>query len=892
LNEPLPPETDDPTAAGLLDPRLLEGALTAGGIEVAPIRELLKAGRQEVVRRFRAGEPVAGLVRQLASLVDRVAVRLWTRVLGPDGDAATLVAGGGYGRRELLPGSDVDLMVLLEERCADRCRQRVEQYLTLLWDVGLEVGHSVRTVADCEHEAARDLTVITNLMESRRLAGSHPLYARMRAVIAPERLWPSPQFFAAKLAEQQARHREHDDALYNLEPNVKEGPGGLRDIQLIAWVLKRHFGADDLADLVRNGFLTRRECTSLIEAQNFLWRVRFALHALAARREDRLLFHHQQTLAREFGYRDDARQLAVEQFMKDYYRCVQEVARLTEMLLQLFQEAILHAEHRDEITPINSRFRARNGYLEVTGEHVFRRYPFALLEVFLVLQENPWLEGVRAATIRLIRDHRHLIDDAFRRDIRNRSLFLELMRQPRGITHELRRMHRYGVLAAYLPAFGSVVGQMQHDLFHVYTVDEHILVVVRNLRRMAVPRFFTELPLASELMQRLPKPELVYLAGLFHDIAKGRGGDHSELGALDAMQFCLDHDLSAYDARLVSWLVRHHLTMSRTAQREDVSDPEVVTRFAALVGDEVHLNYLYVLTVADIRGTNPRLWNSWRDVLLRELYSATLRTLRRGLGSPIDKADLIAETQDEVWRRLTELRRGDVRVTRLWASLPEDYFVRHTPDEIARHARAVLYSPPGDLPLVEVRPRGDRGGTEVLVVTHDRDYLFASATTVMDRLGLSIQDARIITSGEGLVLDTFIVLDSQGRPVEDRAELEAIAGELRAGLGAPSGAPPAVVSRRPERRLRHFSVPTDVRFRTDRPGRTVMEVVTSDRPGLLARLAVAMAGCGVRLHSARIATYGERVEDFFFVTGPDGAPLGEQSRERLRGEVLRALSEP
>jgi len=870
---------------------VIEGAFVAGGVAVAPLRETLKAGRQEVVRRFRAGEPVATLVRQLADMVDRLTVRLWVHLLGPDADTAALVAAGGYGRRELLPGSDVDLMVLLDDRCRERCRERIEQYLTLLWDVGLEVGHSVRTVEDCVEEGARDLTVITNLLESRQLAGSTDLYARMRDAIGPERVWPSPKFFAAKLEEQQARYRAHDDALYNLEPNVKEGPGGLRDIQLIAWVLKRHFGADDLADLVRSGFLTRDECTALIESQNFLWRVRFALHMAAGRREDRLLFHHQQTLAREFGYHDDGRQLAVEQFMKDYYRCVREVARLTEMLLQLFEEAILHAERPDEVTPINGRFRARNGYLEAIGEHVFRRYPFALLEAFLILQENPWLEGVRASTIRLIRDHRHLIDDAFRRDIRNRSLFLELMRQPRGITHELRRMHRYGVLAAYLPAFGTVVGQMQYDLFHVYTVDEHILVVVRNLRRLALPRFQREVPLASEVMQQLPKPELAYLAGLFHDIAKGRGGDHSELGASDAMQFCLDHDLSAYDARLVSWLVRHHLAMSRAAQREDLSDPEVVARFAALVGDELHLNYLYVLTVADIRGTNPRLWNSWRDALLRELYSATLRTLRRGLASPIDKAELIAETQEEVWRRLTELRPGDVRVTRLWQSLPEDYFVRHSTDEIARHARVVLYSSAEDLPVVEVKPRGDRGGTEVLIVTHDREYLFATATTVMDRLGLDIQDARIITSRDGLVIDTFIVLDADGTPIDGEARLAEVAREVRQGLSARIGAAPAPSSRRAERRLKHFSVPTRVGFRADRSGRTVMEVVTNDRPGLLARLAVAMAGCGVQLHNARIATYGERVEDFFFVTGRDGNALGEESRERLRSEVLEALAE-
>jgi [protein-PII] uridylyltransferase len=875
----------------LLDPQRFETALAPGTVAIGPLREALMGARAELVRRFREGQPVTRLVHQLSDLVDQVLVRLWDHLVAPPGEGIALVAVGGYGRGELLPASDIDLMVLLDDRCGQPCQESVADYLRLLWDLGLEVGASVRTVADCAREAEQDLTVVTNLMEARLLAGSSALVEGMREVIAPGRMWPSARFFAAKLEEQRARYRKQDDVLYNLEPNVKEGPGGLRDIQVIGWVLKRHFGADDLADLVRAGFLTRSECTTLIEAQSILWRVRFALHVLTGRREDRLLFDHQMALARELGYQPDGRQLAVEHFMRDYYRCVAEIGRLSEMLLQLFQEAILLADQPDEVTPINRRFRARNGFVEVTAEHVFRRYPFALLELFLILQENPELKGVRATTIRLVRDNRQLIDDAFRRDIRNRSLFLEIIRQPRGITHELRRMHRYGVLAAYLPAFGAVVGQMQYDLFHAYTVDEHILFVVRNLRRMAVPRFFDELPLASEIMQRLPKPELVYLAGLFHDIAKGRGGDHSELGAVDAMQFCLEHDLSAYDARLVSWLVRHHLTMSRTAQREDLSDPEVVTRFASVVGDEVHLDYLYVITVADIRGTSPRLWNSWRDALLRELYSATLRTLRRGLGSPVDKTELIAETQDEAWRRLSELRRGDARVTRLWESLPEDYFVRHSPDEIARHARAFLYSAPEDLPLVEVRARSHRGGTEVLVVTRDREYLFATATSVMDRLGLDIQDARIVTSRAGLVLDTFIVLDEDGTTIEDPDRLEEIAATLRQRLSDPGIAPPAPVGRRPKRRLTHFSVPTEVRYRGDRSGRTVMEIVTSDRPGLLARIATAMASCGVQLHNARIATYGERVEDFFFVTGSDAGPLRAEVCERLRQEVLRALAE-
>lgn len=883
------PDHDTLDSFPLLDVRALTSALPTA--RLAPgLREALRGARREIQLRYRAGLPVGELLRQTSDLADQVLTGLWDQVLGPHAQTAALVAVGGYGRRELFPSSDIDVTVVIDPECWDLCGVEIERYLTLLWDVGLEVGHSVRTVEDCGREARADLTVVTNLMEARHLTGSPALFEGMREAAGRERVWPSTEFLAEKLAEQKRRHTRFDDAVYNLEPNVKEGLGGLRDVQLIGWVLKRHFGANDLADLVHTGFLSPSEYATLIEARDFLWRVRFGLHDLTGRHEDRLLFDHQRALAQSFGYRDDDHQLGVERFMKDYYRAIGEIDHLAELLLQLFREAILTADEQGATTPINSRFRARDGYVEATAEHVFERYPFALLEVFLVLQQNPTLRGVRASTIRLIRDHRHLINDAFRADIRNRSLFLEILRQPRGVTHALRAMHRYGVLAGYVPAFGAIVGQMQYDLFHVYTVDEHTLAVVRNLRRLATGVGIEETPRTLEAMQTLPKPELAYLAALFHDIAKGRGGDHSELGAEDALQFCLGHDLSAHDARLVAWLVRHHLTMSTTAQSEDITDPAVVDRFARIVGDEVHLNYLYVLTVADIRGTSPRVWNGWKAALLLELYEATLRALRRGPENPVDKAKLVAETRDEAWGRLTELRRTDVRVARFWDGLPEDYFLRHSPEEIAHHTRAVLYSSPEDFPLVEVSPRSPRGGTEVFVLTRDRDYLFATATTVMGRLGLDIQDARIATSRDGTVLDTFIVLDENGGPLTDPARLSEVSETLRRELSAISG-PPAPVSRRVHPRLQHFAVATKVRYRNDVAGRTVVEVTATDRPGVLARIAVALSESGVRLHSARIATFGERVEDLFYVTDRNGEPLAAPARERLGEYVLRALAD-
>ncbi len=541
-----------------------------------------------------AEEPIETLVHARARLLDAVLVEIWKSRLATHADEWSLAAVGGYGRGELHPCSDVDLLVLVPAPLDPAGLGALEQLVTFLWDIGLEVGHSVRTVAECAQESAADVSVMTTLIEARRLAGDAALYEAMRVALSPDRIWPVEDFFRAKVKEQADRHLKANDTAYNLEPNVKTGPGGLRDIQTIAWVAKRHFGAHTLDELATQGFLTPSELRRLKGAQSFLWKVRFGLHVATGRREDRLLFDHQSKLAKLFGYEDATYTLAVEQFMQRYYRTVMDVSLLNELLLQLFREAILDEDRTPQ--PLNPRFQVRNDYLEAVSDDVFARQPFALLEVFALLQQNPTIRGVRASTIRAIGRHLWLIDEEFRQNPRNHRLFLEILRAPAGVTHELRRMNTYGVLGRYIPSFGRIVGRMQYDLFHAYTVDAHTLFVVSNLRRLAIPRFDHELPNLSRIMQSLPRQEVAYLAALFHDIAKGRGGDHSELGAVDAEAFCLEQGLSRYDARLVAWLVKNHLQLSITAQKQDISDPNVINRFARHVGDETHLDYLYVLT--------------------------------------------------------------------------------------------------------------------------------------------------------------------------------------------------------------------------------------------------------------------------------------------------------
>lgn len=871
------------------DGRAFDAALAQTAQPLPLFRDALKQGRAALKSEYR-NLPARELLKRHSALIDALLARAWQVHAArlPTKHRVALVAVGGYGRAELHPASDIDLMLLTDKGDTEVLRGFAEPFFYFLWDMGLEVGHSVRSLKDCAREAKKDITVCTNLMESRLLVGPDTLMAELSAAIAPTRLWPSKKFFIAKRDEQRARHAHFEDTLYNLEPNIKEGPGGLRDIQTIAWVTQRHFGTRTLHDLVTLKFLSEAEYRTLARGQHFLWDLRNGLHYLAGRREDRLLFDHQRALAQLHGFRDRPGRLAVEQLMKRYYRTIKELALLNEILLQHIEEAILTAG-KDRIKPLNRRFQARNDFIEATHPRVFERAPWAMLEMFLLLQQHATLKGVRASTIRLIRANLTRIDHTFRKDLAARALFMEILRQPRGITHELRRMNAYGVLGAYIPAFGRVVGQMQHDLFHVYTVDEHTLFVVRNLRRFTVPEFRNEFPLASEIIVNLVKPERLYIAGLFHDIAKGRGGDHSTLGERDAEVFCRHHGLSEYDTRFVAWLVRHHLLMSHTAQREDISDPDVVLQFAQQVGDAERLANLYLLTVADMRGTSPKVWNAWKGRLLAQLYYDTLRLLRRGFGAPIDVAQHIADLQAEARAALSAGTTPEA-AAQFWQRLDPDYFLRHDADGIAWHASVIAPAPATDLPLAAARYRAHRGGTEVLIFTQDRDDLFAILTAGLERMNLNIVDARIHTTASGFALDTFVVLDRNNEAIADARALDALAQGMRAQLLDPKpgrSLDASVMSRQ----LKHFPIETRVSFQEARNGgSTIMEVTAQDRPGLLHRIALALQACGVRLVTAKVATYGERAEDVFFVTDRNGSPLRDaQARERLAQAVHARL---
>jgi [protein-PII] uridylyltransferase len=875
--------------------------------DLAAFKTALLDGDSRLKQRFLDDEPVERLVRDRARLVDTLLKAAWKLQVGVHTREVALIAVGGYGRGELNLCSDIDIMILLPKSESALWQGSVERFLTLMWDIGLEVGHSVRTIDDCQRESTADVSVATTLIEARLLDGPESLFDAMRRALAPERVWLTRDFFEAKVAEQTARHHRYHDTAYNLEPNVKSSPGGLRDIQTIGWVAKRHFGADSLDQLVEHDFLTRSELRKLKTAQSFLWKIRFALHVLTNRREDRLwkirfalhvltnrredrlLFDHQIKLAKMFGYEDATYTLAVEQFMQRYYRTAMDVSLLNEMLLQLFREAILSDPNVAPV-PVNARFQIRNEYLEISNEEVFDRYPSALLELFVITAQQPQVRGVRAATIRSLTRHLWLIDEEFRQHPRNHRLFFEILSAPQGVTHELRRMNLYGVLGRYIPAFGRVVGRMQYDLFHAYTVDAHTLFVVSNLRRLAMPKYDHEFPVLSRIMQSLPKQELAYLAAIFHDIAKGRGGDHSELGASDAESFCLEQGLSRYDARLVAWLVRNHLVLSVTAQKKDISDPQVLHDFAMLVGDQTHLDYLYVLTVSDVRGTNPKLWNNWKASLFAEFYERARQALRRGLESPIDKDELIAETQAHAHELLTRAGVSEAQVGPIWQRLTTVYFMRHTAEEIAWHTQLLAEREPGDTAsLVSVQQQSGRGGTGISTYTPQTQHSFARTTALLDQLGLNIVDARITPTADGFSLDVYHVLEDTGAELTDQLRIRDIEQQLAAALSGPDDTF-VTVTRRAPRQVRMFSTPTQVNCSEDSLNqRTIVELIAGDRPGLLSQVAKVLMNEHADIHTAKIMTVGERAEDVFYVSDEQGRPLSPAARECLAQRLIETL---
>ena len=856
------------------------------------IKQAIKQHNSYLKDSFSPQKPILDYLHAKSKFIDKLLNVIWNRFITNNTDNFALIAVGGYGRQEMFPYSDIDILVLFDDSTSEQDKQQLSNFCTFLWDTGLKLGLSVRSTSECILATDSDQTIFTNLMESRHLTGNKALTIDLNKQISSKQSWSSEDFYNAKIEEQQERYKKFHNTAYNLEPNIKESPGGLRDLQILAWVFKHHYQCSTLRELTQYDFLPQAEYTELFAAQELLWKIRFALHLLTGRCEDRLLFDFQRDLAMFFGFSEQQNNEGVEQFMQHYFKTVMQLERLNETLLQHFNEHCLPHNSKDyKAQVINNKFDSIAGYIAARSVNVFQTHPRALLEIFLLLQKTPSLKGIRATTIRLIRSNLYLIDDSFRQDPLARQLFIDILRQPRGITHVLRRMNRYGVLAAYLPSFKNIVARMQYDLFHIYTVDEHTLFVIRNLRRFALAKHNNELPFCNGIFLLIPKPHILYIAGLFHDIAKGKKGNHSELGEVIAHQFCLDHKISEHDTKLICWLVKNHLEMSTTAQRKDISDPDVIHEFAEKVGKAENLNYLYLLTVADIRATNPKLWTSWKDSLLKELYIATLNALRRGLENPINQQDTIRETKAEAHKELIKKGLSNSSIEKTWQHISPDYFLRYYPDEIIWHTIAINSCTKQDLPLILLRPQNQRGSAEVFIYAHHQqeDFIFSRTTAALDKLGLTILDARIITSQNQYAINSFQVLEQSGKPISDlRRELH-ICSTIKRQLQAQSSK--QLLNVHPHsRQAEHFPISTKAYFHQDPQNRyNTLQLITTDHPGLLSKLGQLFREHQFNIHSAKISTIGSRAEDMFFLTMLNQQLISPEQQQDFIDDLKQAL---
>jgi [protein-PII] uridylyltransferase len=849
----------------------------------------LRSAREIAYTEFKKTQAVGKLTKQLSKLTDQLLAQLWSAC--DLNNEATLVAVGGYGRGALFPYSDIDILVLLpiDGKAAESTSKKVEKFITNCWDTGLEIGSSVRTISECISESEQDITVRTSLLEARYLYGQKSLFKEFAKAF--EGAMDPRSFFQAKLAEQIQRHYKYQNTPYSLEPNCKESPGGLRDLQVISWVSKAALLGNTFKDLHEAGLITKRELTELNRNQRLLETLRANLHLIAGRRQDVIAFDLQSPLAHAMGIEEESLRRASEAIMRRYYWAAKAVTQLNDVLLQNI-EALLFPQESKTTHPIpgegNEFFIERQGVLDITDPQLFQKHPEQILRTFLVFAQTASVKSLSATIFRALYNARTKMDSKWRANPINRALFIEILKQPEGVSRAFHLMNRSSVLGRYLPAFRKIVGQMQHDLFHVYTVDQHILMVLRNVRRFMVLEYTHEFPFCSSLIARFEKPWLLVIAALFHDIAKGRGGDHSQLGKADMRKFAKEHGLDKKDTDLLVWLVAEHLNMSQVAQKQDITDPDVVKAFAKKMGDERHLTALYLLTVADVRGTSPKVWNAWKGKLLEDLYRATLRVLG---GAKPDASSELALHQEESRTKLRLYGISDASYEDLWKQLDVAFFLRQDSSDIAWLTRHLYNKVNTGQPIVRARLSPVGEGLQVAIYVKDQEDLFARICAYFERHGFSIWDARIHTTHHGYALDSFQISGSnlvdEGGSYRDLIQL--VEFELTAALSKADPLPNPSMGRL-SRQSRIFPIQPRVHMMPDDRGRYyTLALSASDRTGLLYTISRILAKHQVSIHSARINTLGERVEDVLLL---DAANLGKNPKLQiqLETELLEALS--
>lgn len=858
-------------------------AITAESLSSKNICELTTNFNNWVKTAF-VDNDVNDLLVARAVFVDAILSKLWCQH-HLDEFQVSLIAVGGYGRGELHPYSDIDILLLTPNSIDTEIEEKISSFITQLWDIKLDIGHSVRSIKECLKQAVNDITVATNLMEMRQVSGNDALIQQLLPLLNEDVFWTSEKFFIAKRKEQQKRHLQYHGAAYTLEPNIKASPGGLRDLQTIAWVAKRHFLADSLDELVEHHYLYPNELSELIETQDYLWRMRFALHFVAKRNENRLLFDYQTDVAKMMGFGDEGK-APVERMMKRYFRIIARVGELNTILLQRFKQEIIQDSEQTFSVTINKDFELTDRLINTTNDRIFMR-PVKFIEMFLIIAQEPSIKGIHSHTLRLMRNARRRLISGLIDYAQCRQIFMAIIKHPRGLGLAFNLMHKHGIIGSYLPSWRNIVGQMQFDLFHAYSVDEHSYRVVKNLYQFSQKEHNHKFPLCSKIMQRVRKPEVLYLAGIFHDIAKGRGGDHAKLGAVDALIFCQSHKMSKYDSKMVSWLVETHLLMSVTAQRRDISDENVIRTFGEIVRDETHLDYLYCLTVADMRATNESLWNSWKANLLQDLYFNTLRAFRRGLSKPVETRSKIRENQQQALEILADTNVSESDLKALWREFRADYFLRYSPEQIARHCQRIIGHDRSE-PLVIISANSYRGGTEVFVFAKEKVNIFALTVELLGSKKLSIHDAKIITTKTGYTVNTFIILDARGKTLKESYQTQAITDALSVKLKQDNS---SIIPLQPMRtELKQFRFPVRISFiNINAKSKTMIEIIALDRPGLLSNIAQVFQQLKISIHSAKITTFGEKADDVFTISTSENTALNDEDKQILADKLTQEI---
>ena len=800
-------------------------------------------------------------------------------------DEISLIAVGGYGRKEFYPKSDTDLLILINDQKKDQHKKNISHFLAYLWDIGIEVSHSTRTIKECITEGSRDISIATTLLESRYISGSKIMFENLiKTIDESKSFWSNKDFYQEKVDEQIKRHLQFNNTAYNLEPDIKNGPGSLRDLHTIFWLCKKFLGIDQIEELLNHNILTEKQLQQLINSRNFLSLIRYSLHSETKRAENRLLFEYQKKLAKQLNYEDQDHLIGVEIFMQDYYKSASTISRMNEIILQTLKQQFLEISE-NKVKDINQNFQIKNQLVGLKDDISFKDKPALLLEIFLLFQKNKDIEGIDAKTIGLITNNLQLINKDFRRKIEHKEIFLEILKAPEGVTHELRRMNLYGVLGHYVPAFGLIEGRMQYDLFHAFTVDEHTLFVVSNLRRLALTRFNHEFPEDSQKMQAIESPEILYIAGLFHDIAKGRGGDHSIIGAEEAEVFCLDHGLTNYDSKVVSWLVMNHLVFSLTAQKKDIYDPNVIRDLALLIGDELRLDYLYLLTVCDVRATNPTLWNSWKKRLFDDLYLLTKKALREGLEEPIDKEELIRE---KISLTKNELNNHEFQnVENFLSYFDDDYFIKFNMNEILKQSLVMINRniPNKAQDIIDISAIDNEDYFYAFVFTQIDNESFYKITSIFEQEGVSVRDAKVVRVNEEYCIYSFYFDHMRTMKDEINQKNEAINKYINEAMASDSFSAqsgPQILSRR----LRSFDKKVDISFSEDLiHNRTVMEITCIDRPGLLSNISKIFKEESIWIQSAKIATIGEKADDIFYLNNSKKECIDQSIYESLKTKI-------